>query len=227
MELDQSVVQPRIVTKADLVGPEKAGSVHDTVKPFVSLPSGMTEPIPVHSDFKVNAIFPVQKSIRFSDLPSLLKEYFIFNHCLWFTYGGMQVDPLVEFFTRDGESKKTVRVLHLDKQALFNVSKDDSFAYLGKMLFAVPRDRIRDLLFWMDGTTLAMNKKLTWVTRRQNLPILFGEPEMEYLQSGKYISLFGFQTADHLVGYGHHSYGRYIATSKANIDMKNVFAKAP
>lgn len=218
-----NVIQPRRFNSSDEIGAFNKPSPLDTVKVPISLPAGMTEPVELHSDFKLKPIFPLQKEASFADLKAITKEYYLINHCLWFSYAGMPADPLLEFYMRDGESKKSVVVFPLDKTALFNISKDASFSYMGKMLFGVPKDRGRDLYHWLDGVGVSDQGSLLWMSRRQNLPLTYGAPFEEYNGSGEYISLYGFQTRTHLVGYIHHSPGKYIAASK-ELDKDHLHA---
>jgi hypothetical protein len=210
-----SVIKSRHFDSSEEIGAFNSPSPLDTVKIPISLPPGMTEPVELPSDFKLKPIFPLQREASFADLKAITKEYYLFNHCLWFSYAGLPVDPLLEFYMRDGASKKSVVVFPLAKTALFNVSPDASFSYMGKMLFGVPKDRGRDLFHWMDGVGCSEAGSLLWMNRRQNLPLTFGAPFEEYNGSEEYISLWGFQTRTHMIGYLHHSEGKYIAASKA------------
>lgn len=202
----------RQVSIFDDVKSGPAPSPVDTEKSFVSLPPGVTEPETLHSDFTIQPLFPVLKAVDFESLKSLSKEYTLLSHCLWFTYGGFQTDPLLEFYLRDGASKKSVSVVPLHKQCLFNISTYPSHSYLGKMLFAIPHDRTADVFRWLDGVVLGNKGSFVWVARRQCLPLKFND--QDYTASGESISLYGFQTRSDLVGYLHHSEGHYIAASR-------------
>ena len=210
----ESGFRERQITILDENLPDESPSPTDTEKSFISLPPGVTEPIAIHSDFNIQPLFPVLKATDFDSLKSVTKEYVLLSHCLWFTYGGFQTDPLLEFYLRDGASKKSVFVLPLEKPCLFNISTFASHSYMGRMLFAIPKDRAADVFRWLDGVVLAQDKVFTWVSRRQCLPLTFNERRDVYVASGVHISLYGFQTRTDQVGYLHHSTGHYIAASR-------------
>lgn len=163
------VVQPRgekEVKPRHKIGPDQ------THKSFMTMDSpGVTEPEKVADDFVVRPVFPTQRPRSPASLADMTKEYFLFTHAPWLTWGGMTVDPLLEFHVRDGELGKCVTLVPLTGKLFFGVARRPEEAVAERSLFAVPRDRMRDLLWWMSGVVVTHDKKLLWKAAFQYLPL--------------------------------------------------------
>ena len=187
------VVKPRL-TVQELKDPSPPDPLN-THTTFMTLNNpGVTAPQKVPGDFAVRSIFPAMRTVAARDLPILTKEYFLFHHGVWFTWGGLQLDPLLEFYLRDGEHNKCVQLVPVKERILFGVARNSSEAAAESSLFAIPRDRMRDVLFWLDGVTVAHNGVFQWVSGRQHIPFDPRKTGFNDKDDTEYLALYGIRT---------------------------------
>lgn len=185
-----------VVRKDDEPQQKRPSDVDDTRKQFMSINTDtqITVPRAIPKDFQVRSAFPQLRPRRLADLPAMTKEYYLFHHGVWFTYGGITYDPLLEFFIRDGEKNKSVFLVPLAERFLHGVARNVSEISAELGLFAIPRDRMRDVLFWMDGTVVADNGVVRWQALRQHIPFnRKGATEFDSKHDTRYLALYGFK----------------------------------
>jgi len=218
MEISQvnpafGVVQPRT---EDQVKPQREVGPDQTYKGFLTLNQpGITDPTQVPGDFIVRPAFPSQRPRSPADLASMTQDYFLFTHAPWLTWGGMTVDPLLEFHIRDGESRKCVSIVPLTRKLFYGVARRAEEIMTERSIFAIPRDRMRDLLWWMSGVAVTSNGKLQWRASLQYLPL--DVKQVGQLQEGdpRLIGLFGCAyPTQHLLWYCREDFGYGLGMRK-------------
>jgi hypothetical protein len=213
----QDIVQVR---NENQVKSEGKASPTDTKKSFMTISDpGITSPLIAPKDFSVRPAFPALRPRKLADLEHMVDEYYLFHHGCWFTWGNLTYDPLLEFFVRDGESNRSVMLVPLKDRFLYGVARKAEELPSEMALFAIPRDRMRDLLFWMDGVVIADLGVLRWQAIRQHIPLSKKDHAgFDDKKNFKYLSFFGFQAPDHGYKWFYHrdgfGCGRYSVQSK-------------
>ena len=185
------VVKPRVATE---LKSKVSASPDQTKKKFVTInKGGVTVPTLIPDDFAVKSVFPSLRPRARADLAALTKDYYLFTHAAWFSWGGMLVDPLLEFYFKDGELNKCISLVPLKEKMLFGVARNADELTLEYGLFAIPRDRMRDVLWWLDGVTLAAKGDFKWVATRQHLALNLRKTHFDDKEDTEYLAFYGFK----------------------------------
>jgi hypothetical protein len=190
----------------EVIKPRKNEETHSRVKAtpdqtrkkFVSINKpGVTEATAIPSDFAAKSVFPALRPRARADLAALTRDYYLFTHAVWFSWGNMSVDPLLEFYFKDGELNKCISRVPLKEKMIFGVARNAEELSLEYSLFAIPRDRMRDVLWWMDGVTLAANGDFQWVSARQHLALNLHKTHFDDREDTEYLAFYGFKGREH------------------------------
>lgn len=211
------VVQPR---KLDELKGDP--SPDTTRKKFLTIDEpGVTPRTEVPDDFSVQSVFPTMRPRSKADLAAMTKDYYLFTHCVWFSWGGMQCDPLVEFYMKDGLTNKCVSLVPLKEQMLFGVARNTAELTLERGIFAIPRERMRDVLWWLDGTAVCEGGKPKWFSSRQHLAINPLNPDF----GDEYLAFYGCRSKTEALLWFHYKNG--FAVGKKTIPLEKDPKTAP
>lgn len=196
------VIKPRDLDELDGVPDPDS-----TVKKFLTLKPGITPATEVPEDFKPKSIFPSLRPANKASLAAMTKDMYVFTHCAWFSWGGMKTDPLVEFYMKDGESNKCVWHVPLKEKLIYGIARNANELVLEQSLFAVPRERMRDLLFWMDGVTVCEGGKFKWLANRQHLALNPIKAAFDDKTDTEYVAFYGCRNKESVLAWGYYLNG--------------------